>query len=247
MVFINREAIEEEIEQMGLKHRVYYPIDLGRDRPVLVVLVHGKAGNDQVMWAFARLFRDIKAVIVSPEAPYPDPQGGWSWWLSELNQCPTDVSHEVLGGAVNVLGDFVAKFVGYHGLDPRLVVGMGFSQGAAVLSSLAICQPQLCHLAILLAGFVPDLVLDQLPRHQKVSQNIQPSFFIAHGSLDNVIPLESAELGCSVLRSAGYDVEMVVDDVGHKVGVNAQKCLRSWIEGKDSVIVDRPDREKKGE
>ncbi len=246
MVFMSREANKEEIEQMGLKHRLCYPSDIGGNSSLLIVLVHGKAGNDQVMWTFSRLFRDAEAVIVAPQAPYPDPLGGWSWWLSEPNQCPTDVSPEALGGAVDALGGFVTKFVGYHGLNPRLVIGMGFSQGAAVISSLAIRQPQFCHLAILLAGFVPELIIDQISWQQTVAYAPQTSFFMAHGGLDNVISLGIAESGCSLLRSAGYEVEMVVDEVGHKVGVEAQRRLISWLEAKGLVNVDRPRSEKKG-
>ena len=75
----SREATADEVAKTGLKHRVYLPPDGGEGRP-LVVMVHGRAGNDQVMWVFSKALERLKPVVVAPQATIPDIKDGFSWW-----------------------------------------------------------------------------------------------------------------------------------------------------------------------
>ena len=48
----------------------------------LLYMVHGRAGNIEVMWAFRRTAPETFSLL-SVEAPQPDPVGGYSWWQVE--------------------------------------------------------------------------------------------------------------------------------------------------------------------
>ncbi len=223
----SREPTDEEIRETGLRHRVYFPPNYWAEEQALVVLVHGRAGNDQVMWTFSKVLENTKAVVVAPQAPLADAKGGWSWWLVDGNKEPVDVGGDDLFAATSTLASFLDRFCEYHKLTPRVIIGIGFSQGAAVLSALSLTKPSLFSGVAMLAGFVPHAGFEASLKTERASQ---PHLFVAHGTMDEVIPLDVAENGVLVLKSLGFQVELVTDTVGHKVGVNAQRSLRYWLE-----------------
>ncbi len=105
-----REASEREIEETGLSHRVYLPEGAGEggQRHPVVLMVHGRAGNESVMWVFSKALEGIKPIVVSPQAPLVDPIGGYSWWLMEhdttaQSPAPAATNMTELGLPCNVL------------------------------------------------------------------------------------------------------------------------------------------------
>jgi predicted esterase len=86
------------------------------------------------------------------------------------------------------------------GIEPRITAGIGFSQGGGVVRSP---EP-------VPSGAVPDV-------------------FIAHGSDDTVVTIDEAEKGARYLTTElDWPTTMVVDSVGHKVGVQGMRGLKEW-------------------
>ena len=200
-------------ERTGLRYRYLAASDSAA--PV-VYLIHGRAGNREVMWAFRRSLPE-SCTIIAPEAPLADPIGGYSWWLVEpgRNHRP-----EALGAA-DQLGAFIRSVESLHGLSPRLRLALGFSQGAGTLSVLMQREPLLFRGVGLLAGFVI-----RLP--DSLSGEMLPEILMAHGSADEVVPVADARAGCAYLRERGFPVEFIEDPVGHKVGTAGMRRLREW-------------------
>ncbi len=224
------ESTEEEVRETGLRFRVFFPPGFEAKKADIVLLVHGRAGNDRVMWTFSKLLENLNAIVIAPQAPHADPQGGWSWWIVDGDVEPADVSPEKLFAATGVLSDFISRFCHMHNLTPTAVTGIGFSQGAAVISALGITEPSTFSAMALLAGFVPHVALEKALLNEPTLQAAKPRVFVAHGSADEIVPIEVAESGRAVLKSLGFEGEMVSVSVGHKVGVNAQRSLRYWLE-----------------
>ena len=182
----------------------------------LAVLVHGRAGNRTVMLAFRRAVPDTCHVL-AVEAPYDDPVGGKSWWLIDdpqpLQAC--DRSLDQLLHAIRAARS-------HYQVTPRTTVGIGFSQGAGLLS-LAIQQPHHPFSAVaLLAGFV----MERAPLTQALPHPVD--VLVAHGSNDTTVPFSDAERGINYLRQRGATVEMAKDDVGHKIGTSGMRALARW-------------------
>lgn len=181
----------------------------------LVILVHGRAGNFDVMWAFRRVLPD-NVNVVAPQAHLPD-TGGYSWWEigGSKEQMREDAQH-----AAKLFVDFISSFLQQSALTPSKIILVGFSQGGALIS-LVVQQAMLAvDGAALLASFAI-----------KISNaTVSCPIFIAHGANDEIITLSQSEATRDHFLSCGAQVEHVVDDVGHKIGVNGMRELKSWIE-----------------
>jgi phospholipase/carboxylesterase len=187
----------------------------------LFVLIHGRAGNRDVMWLFERaLPKD--AAIVSFQAPQIDPIGGFSWW----DVSTPGASHRFAPAACALVARALAQFLKHFELSPKKSIALGFSQGAALLSVGA--QLGTLHFDgfALLAGFVVPMEQSAIPGGLEVRK---VPILIAHGTKDDVVPVEKAREGRDTLLAQGFPVSYVEDEVGHKVGVGATRELSRWL------------------
>ncbi|MFM2095753.1 MAG: hypothetical protein RIS70_2877 [Planctomycetota bacterium] len=207
------EATSEAIDATGLAHA----LTMGdRLEAPLFVLVHGRAGNRHSMSMFRQVL-PAGVNVLAPEAFLDDPaDGGRSWWFSG------DRSPESHDAARERFEQFLDRAVGFYGLRPASVVGVGFSQGAALLSLIVQEQPWRLHRAALLAGFVIERSVE------KAGQ--RPDVFIAHGTVDPIVPIERARRGAEWLRQCDCDVTVVEDPVGHKIGREGMRQLKGWLQ-----------------
>jgi len=170
------------------------------------------------MWLFERCVPS-EATIVSFEAPLQDSEGGWSWWDAAISDSVNQGALLAAERVITALRLFESEFA----LTPQKRVAVGFSQGAALLSvALQSGKFDVAGIA-LLAGFVIPL-----PGASPVAS--PSSIFVAHGTLDQIVPIERAQTGVQYLQGLGYTVQFVEDAVGHKVGVAATRELKAWVE-----------------
>ena len=108
-------------------------------------------------------------------------------------------------------------------IEARLFDVMGFSQGGAMSSLLAFLYPQRIRRVGILAGFVPGGLEELVSRRPLEGK----PFFVAHGTKDEMVPIERARASMEILARAGAQVTYCEDEVGHKVSVT---CLRSLKE-----------------
>lgn len=197
----------------GLSH----VFDLSADGAgTCVYLVHGRAGNRGVMWAFRRILPEGISII-APEAPLADPIGGFSWWQigeKEAMRAEREVS-------IRRLEAFIGQAEDLYGLRPARRVALGFSQGAAMLSLLMQRNCSLFSAVGLLSGFV---VEDSVTLAGRL-----PSVFIFHGSNDETVTIDRAYRGRDYLMQKGAEVTFCEEPVGHKVGVAGMRALKDWI------------------
>lgn len=183
----------------------------------LFVFVHGRAGSKDVMWTFKRVLPHHVSIF-APQAPIEDEIGGYSWWAVN-----TEITWEMINSGVERLKSTIDSFIEVNGLSPRKIIGMGFSQGGGALSVIAQREPARFDGIALLASFVI--------RDEHVALDGIPPVFVAHGEADEVVPLSRVSSDVEWLRERGVKVEVVTDDVGHKVGVKGMKGLKSWLTG----------------
>lgn len=206
-------ATDDAVATLGLRHKVRIT---DHAKP-LVVLVHGRAGNYDVMWTFRRAIPDEYSVLL-PQAPLDDPIGGFSWWQVGERGQREDAPAQA---AAESLLQFLERARCYYNLNPSCILAAGFSQGAALISVLLQKEANPLHGAALLAGFV---LKQESPIRGKTS-----SILVAHGTNDDVVPIEMAELGASFLKGLGYPVQFLQDPVGHKIGSGSVRALTSWV------------------
>ncbi|MGE5071873.1 MAG: alpha/beta hydrolase [Anaerolineae bacterium] len=189
----------------------------------LLLLVHGWTGDENSMWVFARNLAG-GYWIVAPRAPYPTAPSGYSWRPRQpaVHERP---SSEDLKPAVALLLSFVDAYAADNHLDASQFDAMGFSQGAALLSLLALQHPERIERLGVLAGFVPQGA-EPLAERQPLKGK---AFFVAHGTLDDLVPIDVARSSVQVFEKAGAKVTYCEDDVGHKLSVKCMRALQTYF------------------
>jgi len=186
----------------------------------LVYFVHGRAGNLSVMSSFMNVLpRDYS--VISVQGIMPDAIGGYSWW--DVNSHGQEVEQQQ-EKSVRMLIEFMSSATEQYNLEPAKTLAFGFSQGAGLLSLIAQTRPDLLDGVALLSGFV-------IERSGSARGSSLPEIFMAHGELDETIPLEQAIKGREYLQRKGYTVEFVSDEkAGHKVGIQGMRALKKWAD-----------------
>jgi phospholipase/carboxylesterase len=222
-------ATGEAVTRTGLVHRVLRPD--GTPPYPTVVMLHGRAGNEDVMWIFAQAL-PAEWLVLAPRALAEDPLGGYSWRIREREAWPTLAQFDVPVGAVV---DFVEALPDLYGADLDHLYLMGFSQGAATAFAVAMRHPALVRGIAGLVGFLPmecdDVDLATALKGKPV--------FIAVGKEDERIPYERSLECARTLHLAGANLDYHEYDVGHRLNAQAMRDLQSWWqEQAQTVAVD---------
>lgn len=183
-----------------------------------MLLLHGWTGDENSMWVFARKF-PADLWIAAPRAPHPAEGSGYSWRAIQPGSrgLPTLSDLKPAADSLIHLVDDVSASIG---LDAEQFDVAGFSQGGALVNALTLLHPERIRRAAVLAGFMPGGVDDWLARRVLADKSI----FVAHGTQDELVPLERAQQSIKLLQQAGARVTFCEAEVGHKVSAD---CLRS--------------------
>jgi phospholipase/carboxylesterase len=185
----------------------------------VMVMLHGWTGNEESMWFFSKnLSHDYW--LLAPRAPYPAPQGGFSWRpLAPSTAFPP--TYEQLQPSAARLNDLIERWGIAYSVEIAQVDMMGFSQGAAMTVTFALTYPQRIRKLAVLSGFTP-AAIDNLVITKPLAGK---STFIAHGSSDEMVPIEMAHQTHSILERAGSTITFCEANVGHKVSADCVRAL----------------------
>ena len=187
----------------------------------LVLMLHGWTGDENSMMVFAtRLPKD--AWLVSPRGLYSAPLGGYSWHTHKSKAWPwVDDFYPALESLQSLL--IPQNFPSADLSSLRLV---GFSQGAALAYTFALTYPARVRALAGLSGFLPDgavALARDLPLRDK-------PVFIAHGTQDELVPVERARQAADLLKQAGAKVAYCEDEVGHKLSADCFRGMQYFFE-----------------
>jgi phospholipase/carboxylesterase len=187
----------------------------------ILLLIHGWTGDENSMWIFARNIPD-DYLVLAPRGPVPGPTGyGWAALKQEKNP-PV---HSYIDNANRLLNQ-VSEWAVAHKIKKDLPVHlMGFSQGAAMCYTMLTQQPDRIAKVAGLSGFLPPETIKLLPNGYLEGKEI----FIAHGTKDETVPLNQAEITIEALKQAGANIYYCKEDVGHKLGAACLKGLRDFF------------------
>jgi len=205
-----------------LIHRVQIPPEANSNRPVpAVVMVHGWLGDETVMGIFKQTVPPGVAVI-SPRAPLAVNGKGYGWYWRDQGGLQPET--DSLWAGRDQLQAFLAGLPQQYPLDPRRIVLMGFSQGAAICNTLVLTRPGQVMGVVSLAGLIPDAVIE----------TAQPDLaglpvFIAHGVRDETVPLTSAQQSRDIYTRLGAQVTYDEYPTGHKLTAQGMADLKAWL------------------
>jgi len=191
--------------------------------PRLLVLIHGWTGDENSMWIFTRgLSPDYW--MMAPRAPHASEPSGFSWRPPQplTNGRP---SLETLLPAAGALIRLIDEYSASVKVDALQFDLMGFSQGAAMVNLMGMLYPHRIRKMGVLAGFVPAGLEELGAKKPLAGKNI----FVAHGTQDQMVPIDRARASIEVLEQAGAQVTYCEDEVGHKLSVNCLRALEAYL------------------
>lgn len=154
------------------------------------------------------------------QAPVPDTDiGGFSWWLAGEGAKPRfESGKELVTEIIAILEQAEA--------DPERILGIGFSQGGAVLSLAIQDEPGFFSGIAMLASFALE------SRSIAVEHSLANStkVLMINGDADPIVPIDRAQRGLERLTARNFAVELVVESgVGHKIGSRGLKELGRFM------------------
>jgi predicted esterase len=160
-----------------------------------------------------------EAHVLYLEAPFPDGEG--FCWFDYKNLDREKTENQKLESEKKIIASLEELLQNAKDeVTPRAIVGIGFSQGAFMLGRLIQKYPRFDGIA-LLAGLT-ELVSETVPSESS------PRLLFANGTKDEIFSILSVNEVALKFRERGYSVTMVTDDVGHKIGPNGFRELKSW-------------------
>ncbi len=181
----------------------------------ILLMIHGWTGDENSMQIF---HRDISPdyYIISPRGLIPTPEGGYGW----IGHRPgKEATLEAFLEPSQALHQLIGQFRRDYSLPNQPIDLMGFSQGAALSLTYCLQYPALVRKAALIAGFLPFLPNEYRPPADL--SNIR--FFVAHGSQDDIVPIQRAYEVIDFLKNANAAVRFCHSPVGHRI---SSACFR---------------------
>lgn len=227
----NREFTDEEMATFGSAGRVRANSGVNYGERIGVILVHGRAGNENVMWVFSKAIEELDPIIIAPRALEIDPIGGYSWWnldnrpATSESTAPVATNESHLKAPHRLIDNMVKKLTKMYGVDPSKILAIGFSQGGAVLGTYALLNPGVLSGVGFLSSFIPSYFINSFNSN---SEN-KTKFFMSHGTKDDIIPYSRALETKDFFIKNNLDLNFHSDDVAHKISSSGIRELKTWL------------------
>ncbi len=193
-----------------------------KENAPLLILLHGYGSHEQDLFSFAEeLPEELR--IISVRAPHNLGFGGYAWYainfdanenkLSDLEQAKTSLTK-----IESLISDLKKEF------NPSKVFLLGFSQGAILSYALSLNYPKIADHVIALNGY---LIQEFLPK--SYHSELVTDYYISHGTMDQVIPVEWARKAPQYLKSMGLSCDYSEYPVGHGLAPQNFYSFRDWI------------------
>lgn len=113
-----------------------------------------------------------------------------------------------------------------RGIATHRIMLAGFSQGGAIALHTALHHRETLGAVIALSAYLP---LHQIFPTESSNPNIKTPIFMAHGTFDNVIPIEVGSASANFLAHLGYQVNLHEYPIGHWVSYDELIDIRAFI------------------
>jgi phospholipase/carboxylesterase len=197
------------------------------ENPPLLILLHGYGSNEADLFSFAPELPE-ELLIISARAPLSLGFGGFAWY--SINFDATSNSKfsnlEEARQSIDKIEEFIDEIVKKYKVNSNKIFLLGFSQGAILSYALAMRNPQKIKNILALSGYINTELTPQDLTPEKVKEL---DFFISHGTVDQVLPIEWVRKSLPILDSLKISYNFNEYPIGH--GINPQNFsdFKNWI------------------
>lgn len=210
------------MKNLSLEYLIKEPVNI-KDKNPLILLIHGYGSNMDDLFSFATELPN-NAYVVSVQAPLSLGFGAYAWYPINFDADENKFSDPNDGKkAVQFIHTFINELIEHYPIDINKLFLVGFSQGAILSYATAFTYPNTIPYVVALSGYLNKDFISDLP------QQISTSFFISHGSVDQVIPVEWARKSPIILNELNISNIYKEYPVGHGVHPTNFYDFHNWI------------------
>jgi len=212
-------------EELMLTYKVHHPENTAA-KPGLILLLHGIGSNENHLFQLVDSLPE-GFVVVSARAPYTLGPGRYTWFELRHESGKPVINAQQAEKSRLVLNTFIGQLIERYGIDDQKVYMGGFSQGGIMSYSVGLTFPhKMQGIFILSSRLLPEV--KPLIKAGPVLQKLR--IFIAHGTHDNILPVNYAEEAILYLRDLTPLIDYQEYDLAHEIGQDELADLKSWIE-----------------
>ncbi|SDH74934.1 alpha/beta hydrolase [Mucilaginibacter sp. P25] len=211
-------------EELMLIYKAHQPVKSAK-KPGLILLLHGIGSNEDDLFRLAGEF-PAGFVIVSARAPYTVSPGKYTWFELGFSNGERVINPEQAEKSRLVINTFISQLIDKYELDADKVFLGGFSQGGIMSYSVGLTFPKKVNgIFILSSRLLPEV--KPLIRSKEELESLQ--IFIAHGTNDQVLPIQYAHDALSYLRPLSDHITYHEYAMPHTVGNQELEDVSNWI------------------
>lgn len=210
---------------MALDYLIREPETMAEKSPLLLLL-HGYGSNEADLFSFAEMLPPTY-YVVSVRAPHTLMRDSFAWFALDFTADEKRFSNlDQARESLESVADFIDYLLQKYPIDPKGVTLIGFSQGAILSYALSFKYPEKVHRVAALSGYLNAEIFDLLEPSDK---HTKLRYFVSHGSVDQVVPVQWARKAPEFLRTLGSQVTFKEYPVGHGVAPQNFADLLQWL------------------
>lgn len=211
---------------LSLFHLVREP-QTKSDKSPLLLLLHGYGSNEEDLFSFASELPD-EYYVISARAPHSMPPYGNAWYSIHFDRDANKFSDDDEAiESRDLISKFIDELVATYPIDKTKVTLIGFSQGAILSYAVALSNPEQIQRVVALSGYINPAILAENYQGKDLSKL---KFFISHGTVDQVIPVDWARKAPEFLKALGLDVVYNEYPLGHGVAPQNFYDFKNWLQ-----------------
>ena len=211
---------------MNLHYLIQEP-KVKHDKNPLLLLLHGYGSNEEDLFSFASELPN-DSYVISVRAPYDLQPYGHAWYAIHFDADENKFSDNVQAKqSVEIIASFIDEIVKQYPIDTENVTLIGFSQGAILSYATALTYPEKIAKVVALSGYFNQEIMPEVIDTKAISHL---KFFVSHGSVDQVIPVDWARKAKPALENLGLEVEYQEYPIGHGVSPKNFYDFKNWLQ-----------------
>lgn len=189
----------------------------------LLILLHGYGSNEMDLFSFAEELQD-ELHIISVRAPHDLGFNAYAWYSINFDADQNKFSDlDEARVSLDKISIFIDEITEKLNVDTNKIFLLGFSQGAILSYGLSLNTNKVQHV-VALSGYLNEELL------ASETLNKTSDYFISHGTVDQVIPVEWARKAPVFLSDNGIKNSFQEYPVGHGVHPFNFRDFRNWIQ-----------------
>lgn len=207
----------------SLFHRILLPEKRGAGPYPTLLLLHGRGADEEDLLGLASVM-DERLFIISVRAPFTYEFGGYTWYDAGHAGTPDPQKFRT---SCDALIQFVDDIRAHYPIDHRKLFLLGFSMGCVMAFGFALSHPGIVRGVSANSGYVPMGTHLSL-RWQEQSET---AYFITHGTLDPVIPVEAARKARTLFEKSNARFLYREYATGHQLTDACVEDIAGWLRG----------------